>query len=345
VHFWQFTREEKLEYLDLFVKAEEEDEEVPELTACDYLSYHEQDYLMFGTSKGELGIISLANRIVIWRRKICSAEILTLRCYVNYTVLGAHDGNLYIWNHNSTILQAEPSPSFNKMNLYYSPNALFLDADGHEGVVATSEGLYYVNLPENFHSLLIGAPSAPVLMSKVVGNHLLTSHTNGRLKLWNLDTAEELKTYKWKYPCTEAYFDEGVNKLVCFCSNQSVKLVNLKKFTKEENYLPEDVKIDARTDDYVIYSAMVAFGGRPARWTFYAKGNVFSFALSQEGKKKALKGDKVLELGYVITEVIVNPEKNLIIAAADNGTVFSYNVDFASQADNVPLVLFSPSHC
>lgn len=88
------------------------------------------------------------------------------------------------------MLQSEPTPNFNKMNLYYSVNGLFLDSDGCEGVVATSEGVYYVNLAEKFHSLLAGAPIAPVLMSKVVGNHLLTSHQNGRLKLWNLETAE-----------------------------------------------------------------------------------------------------------------------------------------------------------
>ena len=32
------------------------------------------------------------------------------------------------------------------MNLYYSISGLFIDDDGTEGVVATSEGVYYVNL-------------------------------------------------------------------------------------------------------------------------------------------------------------------------------------------------------
>ena len=82
-----------------------------------------------------------------------------------------------------------------------------MDQDGNEGIIATSEGVYYVNIPENFHSLLVGTPASPVLMTKIVGNYLLSSHQNGRLKLWNLETAEELKAYKWKNPCTEAYFD------------------------------------------------------------------------------------------------------------------------------------------
>lgn len=80
---------------------------------------------------------------------------------------------------------------------------------------------------------------------------------------------------------------------------------------------------------------MVAFGHYPTRWVFYSKGNVFTFSATQEGRKKVLKGDKVLELGYTISEVVVNPEKNLIIAVSSKGTVFSYNVDYASQTDNV----------
>lgn len=131
------------------------------------------------------------------------------------------------------MLQNDPTPSFNKMNLYYSVNGIFSDQEGHEGIISTSEAIYYVNIKENFHSLLVGSPVSPVIFTKTFGTFVLTSHQNGRLKLWNLDTAEELKTYKWKNACTEAYFDDQIGKLVCFCSNQMVKLVNLKKFTKE----------------------------------------------------------------------------------------------------------------
>lgn len=77
-----------------------------------------------------------------------------------------------------------------------------------------------------------GSPSKVIFVKNIAPQFMLTSHLNGRLKLWNLETAEELKTYKWRYPCTEAYFDESIGKLVCFCQNQSIKLVNLKKFTK-----------------------------------------------------------------------------------------------------------------
>lgn len=112
-----------------------------------------------------------------------------IRCSANSTSLGVEDGNLYFWNHNTSILQAEPTPSFNKINLYYSVTGIFIDEEGVEGVIATSEAVYYVNLVEQFHSLLVGSPSSPPIFAKVVGTNLLTSHSNGRLKLWNLDTA------------------------------------------------------------------------------------------------------------------------------------------------------------
>ena len=96
--------------------------------------------------------------------------------------------------------------------------------------------------------------------------------------MWNVDTAEGLKTYKWKYPCTEAYYDDSINKVVCFCQNQSVKLVNIKKFTKEENYLPEEfAKSDPKTEDYIVYTSLVSFNGRPSRWNFSKKGYVYDF--------------------------------------------------------------------
>ena len=270
---------------------------------------------------------------------------MNIKACSNFAVLGVADGNIYFWNLNTNILQADPMPSFNKMNLYYTVGGLFFDEEGTEGVVATSEAVYYVNLQEQFHSLLVGAAPAPTIFTKTLSTYLLTSHQNGRLKLWNLETAEELKTYKWRQPCTDAYFDESINKLVCFCANNTIKLVNLKKFTKEENFFPDDFKPDAKPDDYVLHTAMVTFGGRPARWNFHAKGNVFSFELTQEGRKKHVKSNKVLELGYKVKEVVVNPEKNLILASAFDGTIYAYNVDHMPEADNVLLPSLSPSHC
>lgn len=53
------------------------------------------------------------------------------------------------------------------------------------------------------NSLLVGGSPSRVIFAKNINQQfMITSHENGRLKLWNMETAEELKTYKWKYPCT-----------------------------------------------------------------------------------------------------------------------------------------------
>lgn len=59
-----------------------------------------------------------------------------------------------------------------------------------------------------------------------------------------------------------------------------MKLVNIKKFTKEENYLPEELsKGEPKTDDYIIYTSQVTFNGRTTRWVFSKKGNVYEFEI------------------------------------------------------------------
>jgi hypothetical protein len=74
------------------------------------------------------------------------------------------------------------------------------------------------------------------------------------------------------------YYDDSIGKMVCFCKNQSLKLVNMKKFTKEEIYMPEELlKNENKLDDYVINCSAVSFGGKPARWIFNKKGSVYSF--------------------------------------------------------------------
>ena len=86
-----------------------------------------------------MGILELGGEYrTVWRRKVCSSEIMTLRCYGCFVVLGAADGNLYFWNTSTNILQSDPMPSFNKINLYFTVSGLFFDEQGVEGVVTTS---------------------------------------------------------------------------------------------------------------------------------------------------------------------------------------------------------------
>ena len=73
VHFWAYNKDEKLEYYDVFIQKEEEDTEVPELTACAYLHHDEEStYLICGTKTGEILMVKYGEFQVTWKRKICS---------------------------------------------------------------------------------------------------------------------------------------------------------------------------------------------------------------------------------------------------------------------------------
>lgn len=63
---------------------------------------------------------------------------MDIKCYINRAVVASADGCVYFWNYNTQILQSEPTPNFNKINLYYSVTGLFFDAEGNEGVVSTT---------------------------------------------------------------------------------------------------------------------------------------------------------------------------------------------------------------
>lgn len=101
-------------------------------------------------------------------------------------VVTSTDGSIYFWSYDS-VLKDITLPNFNKINLQYSVNAIAFDPEGEEGLAGTSEGIYYTNLKEQYSSTLVGSFTSGVIFTKVVNqNYFLTSHHNGRTKLWNI---------------------------------------------------------------------------------------------------------------------------------------------------------------
>ena len=102
------------------------------MTSCSYLAYDDDTfYLICGTSTGEIIIVRYGDFAITWRKKVCSAEIMDLKCYVNRAIVGSADGNIYFWNYSTHILETEPNPNFNKINLNYSVTGLFFDLEGN----------------------------------------------------------------------------------------------------------------------------------------------------------------------------------------------------------------------
>ena len=91
----------------------------------------ESTYLLCGTSTGEILLVRYGDFQVTWRRKVCSGEIMDIKCCINRAIVASADGNLYYWNYNTRILETDPNPNFNKMNLYYSLTGLFFDLEGN----------------------------------------------------------------------------------------------------------------------------------------------------------------------------------------------------------------------
>lgn len=96
-----------------------------------------------------------------------------------------------------------------------------------------------------------------------------------------------------------------------------------------------------------MHTSVVNFGGRSARWIFYKKGTVLGFEIVIDGKKKVIKADKVLDLGYKVNEVHVNADKNLVIVSSATGTIYSYNVDyvFGNQPNVYLLIILRAIPC
>jgi len=44
-----------------------------ELTSCDYLEYEDAQYLLCGTTKGELVIVRYGDFKIVWRKNVCSS--------------------------------------------------------------------------------------------------------------------------------------------------------------------------------------------------------------------------------------------------------------------------------
>jgi hypothetical protein len=57
------------------------------------------------------------------------------------------------------------------------------------------------------------------------------------------------------------------------------------------------------------------------------KGDAYSFEFIQEGRKKLVKMQKVLELGYEVESIQVHSEKSMIFAVSKAGLISSYAAD------------------
>lgn len=61
---------------------------------------------MCGTSTGEIMLVRYGDFKVTWRKKVCSGEIMDIKCHINRAIIASADGCVYFWNYNTQILQS-----------------------------------------------------------------------------------------------------------------------------------------------------------------------------------------------------------------------------------------------
>lgn len=60
---------------------------------------------------------------------------------------------------------------------------------------------------------------------------MITTHGDGRMKLWNVQTGEEVMEYKFVSCVKAVLFEAKTSKIICFFENNNdVKIINSTKF-------------------------------------------------------------------------------------------------------------------
>ena len=65
---------------------------------------------------------------------------------------------------------------------------------------------------------------------------------DGRFKIWNVGSGEEILSFKWPCVCTSCVLDSKQNKLYCFfANNNEIRIIDLNKFSQELYMANKDV--------------------------------------------------------------------------------------------------------
>ncbi len=310
----------------------DENGDVTELTCCDYIGKGDSLYLICGNTAGEVLIIHYGRFEVVERKKIAVSEMVSIRnCNASKRVVAiSADGIIHHWTENS-LLKEDIMPNFYRINIGSEVTAFCMDPLFTEGLFGTAQGIFYVNINEVYSSALVGNITTPPLMVKIINDkHFVTSHQDGRFKLWNMATGEEIRCYKWRGVCTEVLYDEELSKLICFFSNnEQIKIANLKKFTREEIFVHEEsVKANYEAEDYPVKAFEAVIAGRRAKWVAFKKGDLYTMSIQSLGKKRSVSLTKLVELKSV-EQLHVFEEKSTFFVINEEGMISSLVVDIS----------------
>lgn len=143
---------------------------------------------MVGLTNGEILIVNTQTHKTISNRLICNScsEITVMKELRGNILVGTMAGDLSVIEFGSVINEAEITNI--KKTAFGSPiMSICLDPDDGEGLIGTSEGIYFANVNEKFDKVLIGNFTSPIVYSAPIDDTLfLTVHENSHIKLWHL---------------------------------------------------------------------------------------------------------------------------------------------------------------
>ncbi|KRX04875.1 WD40-repeat-containing domain [Pseudocohnilembus persalinus] len=335
IQFWAFTKEEKLEYYDHFISKNPDDEEYPEATAVDYISNDDKYYAAVGLQSGELILIQYGNFQQIYRNKVANGEIVSIygNSLLNRLILCSMDGSLMYWDTDK--LTGEFYPSFVKLQFPSCPTAISLEPTYNEGIAGCiGGGIFYFNLANQYQSQLVSTidQNKPYLTSIIDQDLAYTSHEDGKLRIWNLQTAEEVMGYNFKSQVTASFYNSSQHKLTCFFRNSNeVKILNLLKFTTSETYVESQYADSERSAHvYPIKAFEAILGGKQNKFILYNDGSLHTLEQVIVQKKTVQRQQKILELNDVQDLQYYN-EKSAIFVSDKYGKIQTLLVDYNSE--------------
>ncbi|EGR29688.1 notchless, putative [Ichthyophthirius multifiliis] len=362
IQFWELDKQFKLSYFDVFVpkqtvtqsknskyKQEENQQlikEAPEVTALDYILIDdEKEYVVAGLSTGEIVIVEYGNYKILYRCQVSlnSSQIIDIKVSnsMHRLIVTAMDEYIHYWDFEKIVGYDLPFNnkdfliSWARLKISGVAISINLDPTFKEGFIGLySGGISYINLDNKYRTQIAGTIDNKYKYQTHILNErlMVTTHEDGKMKFWNMFTAEEVMEYKFQSPVTSILFENKTNKLFCFFQNNNdIKTINTSKFYQSETFLQEEVRpSNKKSSDYPIKSFETILGGRTGKFIVMKSGVIYTMDQLIKERRPLIKFSKVFNLPN-IADLISYQEKSLFFATNNKGKVMVYQVDYVSD--------------
>jgi len=304
-----------------------------ELTAFGFVLVNERDYILVGSSEGELILFDLSTGDVEVRRKVTTEEIVDIETNNNElkAVITAMDSKVYNWNYSEK-LKFDEDTNFTNIDLKYPATCLHLDETLNEGLIGSLDGgILYGNFAEDVFSKLVGAPSVEnyvIRFKELDDNLFVTFHAFGSVKLWNAINGEELQDFSYsKITCKDVLLHKGRQELYFFYDDNTCKVVDVQNFEKVTQFIIDETNVHPGEESrYIQDSTMVHEQGqdKPYYFCITNKGELY---VSDLKDKDEINLTEVMEQLYVgnLAHFNIQSKHKIINICFDDATIQTYS--------------------